>query len=622
MKTVPFSPCARARSLAILASLLAVTLGLFPTHQAQAYPHNPLPSQPGFGKGIVLPGAGVEYGSPVVADLDKDGKKEIVVGGADGKVYAVRSDGSLMWVFDVTAAINARAPRPGKAHIDSVPAVADLDNDGWPEVVVSAGSPTSVVGYNGGMVVLSHDGKLRPGWPQVGVDQIGPGEGPADGWLEGFYSSPALADLDGDGDREIVVGGWDMRFYAWHHDGRLVAGWPRFASDTVWSSPAIADLDGDGRPEVIIGRDAAVGGFLEVLRGDGSAQPGFPKQIDQTIFSSPAIADLNGDGRLDIVVGAGNYFAGRGMAVYAWDASGNPLPGWPAPTGGYTLSAPSVGDLDGDGAPEVVIGANDGKAYAFHGNGQPVAGWPVLVQDNFGNQAALNFSAPVLANFDQDPLPEVFINSFCDTVVIDGNGALLTHVENSGAPGRPSMYIFDAWCLGTTPAVADLEGDGKLEVVRAAATLNAAKNGGANGLLAVWELGSGSTFAPWPMFRRDPEHSGRSAPRALVISPGEVRVLTTPNRPQVVRLAVGTSDQANVSWRAQSSAGWAKVQTSTGQTPGTLAVSIQPAGMGPGSYSATIEVADPNGVYPKTTVTVRLDLVSKLVKTMVPLMKR
>jgi hypothetical protein len=245
-----------------------------------------------------------------------------------------------------------------------------------------------------------------------------------------------------------------------------------------------------------------------------------------------------------------------------------------------------------------------------------------MVQDNFGNQAALNFSAPVLANFDNDPLPEVFINSFCDTVVIDGNGALLTHVENAGAPGKPSMYIFDAWCLGTTPAVADLEGDGTLEVVRAAATLNAAKNGGANGLLAVWEPSSVSTLAPWPMFRRDPEHSGRSAPRALVTLPDDVRVLTTPNRPQAVKLTVGTSDQAKVSWRAQSNAGWAKVQTSTGQTPGTLTVSIQPAGMGPGSYSAAIEIADANGVYPKTTVTVRLELVPKLLKTAVPFMRR
>ena len=92
---------------------------------------------------------------------------------------------------------------------------------------------------------------------------------------------------------------------------------------------------------------------------------GFPKVIDQTIYSSPAIADLDGDGWLDIVAGTGNFYAGRGYAVYAWDRAGNPLPGWPVATGGYVISVPSVGDIDGDGQPEVIVGCNDGKVYAF-----------------------------------------------------------------------------------------------------------------------------------------------------------------------------------------------------------------------------------------------------------------
>jgi hypothetical protein len=519
----------RSRLAANLAAFVSIwfAIGLvavaFPP-AVLAQPFNPVPSQPGFAGGLRLSGAYVAYGSPTVADLDKDGKQEIVVGGTDGRLYAIRPDGTLLWSFDTAAAINPLVTHQGKSLIDSAPAIADLDGDGWLEIVVGVGAPAGVFGYNGGMIVLDHTGHMRSGWPQITADQIGPGMGGPDGYIEGFYSSPALGDIDGDGDLEIIAGSWDMRVYAWHSDGTLVTGWPRFVYDTVWSSPALADIDNDGHLEIIIGVDAhnPDGGHLYVFRGDGTLQPGFPILIDQTIYSSPAVADLSGDGKSDIVVGTGNFYSGKGYAVYAWDAQGNLLPGWPVATGGYVLSAPTVGDIDGDGKPEVIVGCNDGKVYAFRGDGRPMAGWPVVAQDNLGNIGPLNYSSPVLANFDNDSLPEVFINNYCDTIVIDGNGALLTHVGNSAPSGKPSMYMFNAWCLGTTPVVQDLDGDGRLEVVRAGGVYDAQRQIISNALVYVWKLGKSSIAASataniaWPMFRRNAAHHASYLPqRAL-----------------------------------------------------------------------------------------------------------
>jgi hypothetical protein len=464
--------------------------------------YNPMPQQPGFENGKVLSGGAIWYSSPTLADLNGDNKQEIVIGGVDGMVYAVESDGNLLWEFNTKTALNAAAPLDGDSIIYSTPAVADLEGDGAPEVVVGLGfNPTGAsIDNNGGVIVINANGTLKSGWPQLTLDF----DPPTDTYTDGVFSSPVVGDLDGDGDLEVVAASFDMHVHIWHHTGEALTGWPRLMPDTIWSSPTLADLDRDGRLEIIIGSDAPTGGYIHVLRGNGADMPGFPKGTNQTIFSSPAIADLNNDGWLDIVVGSGNNFSGRGMAVYAWDRAGNPLPGWPVTTGsgGYTLSSPSVGDIDGDDQLEVVIGADDGKLYAFNGDGSRVNGWPVVMKDILETTGAIHYASPVLANFDDDALPEVFLNFYCDTMVLDGDGAFLTQVGVNDPLERPSMYVPSAFCLGTTPAVGDIDQDGKLEVVHGVA--KGTSTGAA--MIYVWESDRGEPTTVWPMFRRSPDH--------------------------------------------------------------------------------------------------------------------
>jgi hypothetical protein len=68
------------------------------------------------------------------------------------------------------------------------------------------------------------------------------------------------------------------------------------------------------------------------------------------------------------------------------------------------------------------------------------------------------------------------------------------------------MYVSYAWCQGNTPLVQDLDADGRLEVVRAAAQYNAQSQTVGNGLLYVWKLSSAPPITAWPMFRQNAEH--------------------------------------------------------------------------------------------------------------------
>ncbi len=473
-------------------------------------------------------------GSPVLADLNKDGLLDIVAVTNNGHVVAVRNNGVLLWDVDLGPLFGMSG---GAQEIASSPAVADIDGDGWAEVVVGAGTIYSNVCTQGGVIVLDRNGQAKSGWPKLAEDHTIPPVGCRDT----VFGTPALGDLDGDGRLEIVVGGWDMRLYAWHADGTLVSGFPPDSAlyprlgwstlrgrlgDTIWSSPALADLDRDGYPEIIIGSDEGnmgdgwtcpyrlpagwtagyCGGSLYVFDRNGRLRPGFPKYIHEIISSSPAVADINGDGWLDIIVGTGTFYYTNspdhptaGFRLYAWDRNGNDLPGWEGgkAVGGTTPSSPAIGDLNGDGQPEVVVATYDPerKLYAWRGNGQPVSGFPMRPVTEQG-QALTSFEVPasfVLADYDGNRDMEIFLSEGWGVAIVDGDGQQITA---SSSPSTKPIYITNG-TLRNNPAVGDIDGDGKLELVAS------------NSKLFVWDLpGSTNTLADWPMFRRNAVRTG------------------------------------------------------------------------------------------------------------------
>ena len=504
--------------------LLAVALGgvMTNSNRASAEPNATT---------ISLSGERIAEASLVTADFNGDGYKEIVAAGQDGMLYVVAYNGStwsVVWSRQTVADLNAAgASPPGvTTEIRSAPAAADLDGDGRLEIVITVGGDISHHKH-GGVLVYTFDWAWSfsavSGWPQPKLDIVGAGPGASDpdGYWDGIWGSAALGDLDGDGDLEIAVEGFDRRLHAWHHDGTVVDGWPitRSNGDALlrggWSSPAMGDIDDDGLPEVVFGTDsppwAGEGSAPDyskatvwAVNGDSSNVPGFPVTTEQTIQSSPALGDIDGDGKLEIVVGTGLGIAGTGgYKVYAWNGDGTPVSGWPQATMQNMPAPPALGDITGDGIPEVVIGCGNGSAnctylYAWQGDGSPVSGFPMRpIGFNFWTDELYHdpcYSA-VLADYDGDGQAEIMI-------AMAGSWGV-SIIESNGTT-NPDQSRETNGSLMAAPVIDDIDNDGGLETL-----IGGVDSSGNYAEITIWdEVGTTNHARPWPTFHHDMLRTG------------------------------------------------------------------------------------------------------------------
>ena len=498
---------------------------------------------------VTLTGERIMQSSAATIDFNGDGRKEIVIGGQDGMLYVLSYNGSswsVAWSRQVALDLNAAGAPSSCAErnvsdIRSAPAVADLDNDGHLEVVVTTGGDPGRSGNpgtphrNGGVLAYRYDSawsfSVVSGWPQPKLDIVGlgPGASDPDGCWDGIWGSPALGDLDDDGDLEVAVEGFDRRLHVWHHNGTYVAGWP-IQPPTIsrggWATPAIGDIDQDGLPEVVFGTDYKTSGSynLYVFDGDASLLPGFPVKTTQNMMSSPALGDINGDGWLEIVVGGGTYDASVQNQVYAWDHNGNLLSGWPKASGGKTPAPPALGDLDGDGDLEVVIGcgaegdpypASCASLYAWNANGSAVGGFPFNPPPNNpwappGNPNGLPY-ASILADYDGDGSIEVL-------VVNRWSWGISTVGSNGSNHNDANLATQNT--LNSSPVVDDVDNDGKLEIVIGGATSD-----GLHGAVYIWDMnGSATGKLLWATFHHDIRRTGRYQLPPKLGFPTEVRL--------------------------------------------------------------------------------------------------
>ena len=444
-----------------------------------------------------LPGATVRESSPTLADLDADGTLEVLFGAHDSKVWALHG---------VNGQTVAGWPQPVSDRVNSSVSAADADGDGRVELFVGAGTAEA---EGGALYSFQHDGAQR--FRLQAADKVF--AAPA------VHSTPAVGDVDGTADLNVSFGTLGL-LSAWSvsSSGHVRTGcgvdveyptgacWPYYTDDTVFSSPALADADGDGVDDVIIGADSSPGppvdhrgGFMRAIRRDRTAIWQFA--IDDIVRSSPSIGDIDGDGKPEVVFGAGDYWGGTDSTkVFALHLkSGTPVAGWPKDTNGVTNASPTLADLDGDGTLDVAIatfgsahlpGKPGGSVYAWHGDGSPMKGFPTA--SDGGVVVGQMVTVDLRGDGGQD--------------LLVATGALITAID--GATGEHLFHLAEGANVGfqNAPVVTDVEGDGRLDVL-AAGTVNTPAG---DGRVYRWQLPASARLGTlgWHEFRLNQHKTG------------------------------------------------------------------------------------------------------------------
>jgi hypothetical protein len=390
------------------------------------------------------------YSSPAVADLDDNGKTEVVAGGYTVRIFS-GANGDVLDTFN-----------QGNNRVWSGIALADINNDKNLEIIVASGPRLSVRNFKGdslwalqptagelrgvavaalkdtgtmqivttvargdsiNTLIYANNGAAWQGWPQR--------SGTA-GYSWGVYNdNAAIGDLDDDKNAEIIVPSDVHYICAYHSNGTPLAAAARFGAK-VWGQVGVWK---DTAPE---------------MRGYGACD-GTPVESYRTNFATGAavIADVNNDKVPEVVVTGNTYDCGdpntaskfTGVYIFNGDRSRFKSNGtdWTLPPAGSgaplsedynviesCMPDPVVADIDGDGLDEILYSAYDGKVHAMHLDKTEHDGWPFAVY-HAGDPGFSFASPPVIADLDNDGKAEVLFTSWTQ--------------KNSNSSG--SLYILD-----------------------------------------------------------------------------------------------------------------------------------------------------------------------------------
>jgi hypothetical protein len=350
--------------------------------------------------------------TPMVANLtDDDENGEIdLCDVPDVVVVATTSHitpGHVYLLDGETGALHFQIPTAVIDHV--APGIGDLDGDGVPEIVT--------VGVDEKLVCFEHDGTVA--W--IGDTVWDDGK---NSFLGSYaYGSISLADVDNDGDVELIAGNMLV-----DHLGKTEWVAPEPAGD--WNASTAADLDDDGDQEIVLGHAAYHDDGTAVFVQAGIV-PGFPQ-----------VADLDDDGEPEVLVTNRNGISlleNDGTIVYQ-----DQRPTGVAAGGLNWIRPATIHDFDGDQKPEFAVSSQ--THYTVYEADASIV-WDAAVVDYSGVAGGTAF------DFLGDGIAEAMYTDEQRLFIFDGMGQVLLQVDRYSATG--TEY----------PVVADIDDDGSAEIV-------------------------------------------------------------------------------------------------------------------------------------------------------------